>query len=183
MASRCQNEGSRMRSRKAGRKPVDQLTADDQIAFPVWEYVNDDGVGGADQDETWVHPVDALPIHTAENRVIGTRVRLANGSSPLAMLGNVDLARPDRTVHFLAISVFGPTGDTFDLARYHDVDASRRSPEALAAFLGLRVEEVFPIEYDISRLALADPGGARGIVDARPRVTLTHDELISLAIR
>ena len=171
-----------MRSRRVVCKPVDQLTADDLVAFPVWEYVDDDGVGGADQDETWVRPVDTLPIHTAENRVIGTRVRFANGFAPLAMLGNIDLARTDKTTHFLAISFFGSKGDTFDLARYHDVDASRRSPEALAAFLGLHVEEVFPIEYDISGLALADPGVAQGVVAVRPSVRLTNDELIALAI-
>ena len=123
-------------------KPVDQLTADDLIAFPVWEYTNYDGDGRGDRDETRVHPVSGLPIATAENRVIGTRVRLANGSSCLALLGNVDLASREKTTHFLAISFFGPKGLAFDLARYHDVDASQRSPKALAAFLNLRVEDV-----------------------------------------
>jgi hypothetical protein len=170
-----------MRSRRIARKSVGKLTADDLVAFPVWEYVNEDA-GNSDQDETWLRPVDTLPIHSAEYRVIGTRIRLANGFAPLAMLGNIDLARPDRTAHFLAISVFGPKGDTFDLARYHDADAGRRSPEALAAFLGLRVEDVFPIEYDIAGLVLAEPGAAQGVVEARPRVTLTDEELVSLAI-
>ena len=171
-----------MKSKRQSKKPVDQLTADDLIAFPVWEYTNDDGDGRGDQDETWVRPVCGLPIATAENRVIGTRVRLANGLAPLALLGNVDLASREKTAHFLAISFFGTKGLTFDLERYHDVDASQRSPEALAAFLKLRVEDVFPIEYDISQLVLADEHLARGVVNVQPSVTLTDDQLTALAM-
>ena len=171
-----------MQPRRQSKKPVDQLTADDLLAFPVWEYVNDDSLRHGDQDETWVRPVSGLPIDTAENRVIGTRVRLANGSSQVALLGNVDLASREKTTHFLVISFLGANGLGFDLARYHDVDASRRSPEALAEFLKLRVEDVFPIEYDFSELVLADGQVARGLIDARPSVTLTRKQLIALAL-
>jgi hypothetical protein len=171
-----------MKPRAAVRKQVDQLTADDLVAFPVWEYINDDGDGGGDQGETWVRPVSILPIDTAENRVIGTRVRLANGSFPLALLGNIDLASREKTTHFLAISFFGAKGLAFDLARYHDVDASQRSPKALAAFLNLRVKDVFPIEYDVSELVLADAHLARGLIDVQPSVALTDDQLTALAI-
>ncbi|HTB78345.1 MAG TPA: hypothetical protein VK762_34105 [Polyangiaceae bacterium] len=40
------------------RKPVSQLTADDFVAFPVWEYASDEE-GQEDRDETWVRPVGA----------------------------------------------------------------------------------------------------------------------------
>ncbi len=170
-----------MKPRRQSKKLVDQLTAHDLLAFPVWEYINDDGDGPTNQDETWVRPVSGLPIDTAENRVIGTRVRLANGSSPFALLGNVDLANREKTAHFLVISLVGAKGLEFDLARYHDVDASQRSPQAFAAFLGLRVEEVFPIEYDISELVCADERLAKGLIEVQPSVTLTRKQLIALA--
>jgi hypothetical protein len=171
-----------MKPRAPIRKPVGLLTADDLVAFPVWEYINDDAGGGGDQDETWVRPVSRLPIDTAENRVIGTHVRLANGECPLALLGNVDLFSREKTTHFLTIGFFGVQGHRFDLARYYDIDASRRSPEGLAAFLNLRLEDVFPIEYDISELVLADAHPARGLIDVQPSAVLTRDQLIALAI-
>ena len=38
------------------RKPIDQLTPDDLLAFPIWEFVSDEEeVEG--QDETWVRPL------------------------------------------------------------------------------------------------------------------------------
>ena len=38
------------------RKPVNELTVEDFLAFPVWEFATDEeGVEG--QDETWVRPV------------------------------------------------------------------------------------------------------------------------------
>jgi hypothetical protein len=43
------------------RKPVDELTLGDFVAFPVWEYADDEeGVEG--RDETWVRPVDTLVV-------------------------------------------------------------------------------------------------------------------------
>lgn len=38
------------------RKPVNKLTPEDLVTFPIWEFASDEeGVEG--QDETWVRPV------------------------------------------------------------------------------------------------------------------------------
>jgi hypothetical protein len=45
------------------RKPIDQLTADDLVVFPIWEFATDEE-DTEGQDETWVRPVDAPAIRT-----------------------------------------------------------------------------------------------------------------------
>jgi hypothetical protein len=38
------------------RKPVNELTVEDLLAFPIWEFAADEE-GAEGQDETWVRPV------------------------------------------------------------------------------------------------------------------------------
>jgi hypothetical protein len=40
------------------------------------------------------------------------------------------------------------------MARYHDIDSDTRGPDALAAFLKMKKEEIFPITWDIRQLAI-----------------------------
>lgn len=47
------------------RKPIDQLTASDLSAFPIWEYASDEE-DVEDQDETWVRPVDAQVVRKGQ---------------------------------------------------------------------------------------------------------------------
>lgn len=47
------------------RKPIDQLTASDLSAFPIWEYASDEEEV-EDQDETWVRPVDAQVVRKGQ---------------------------------------------------------------------------------------------------------------------
>ena len=132
-------------------KPIESLQVSDFNACPVWEYVNDDELG-----ETVVRPVKRIPAVSLTGRVVATKVRLANGDLRWALLGNVDLENPRLTEHFLWISVIHK-GKRFHLARYHDYDYAENGPHALAQFLGLGVDQVFPISYDISRYAKGDP--------------------------
>ena len=48
-------------------------------------------------------------------------------------------------------------GAWFDLARYFDPDPVERGPEALAHFLGLPVDEVFPISFDVREYVEGQP--------------------------
>ena len=109
-------------------------------------------------------------------------IRLANGTVLTGVLGNLELDDPHSTQHFLTLSVFRPDGAQFDLARYHDVDASEHGPAALAAFLGLPLEAVFPITYDVSSIVASPPDALRGTIPAEPRERLTKPQLIALAV-
>lgn len=158
-------------------KRVDELNEADLRYFPVWEYTNEENGGS----ELLVRPVASLPVSSLSNRLVGTDVRLANGSHVLGLLGNVDLANPRSTRHFLSLTVFR-AGSKFDLARYHDIGVRRFGPEALAAFLGLDVNAVFPIAYDLRELCVGLPEVLVGQLDQEPSERLTRAELIALAV-
>jgi hypothetical protein len=161
---------------KVAIKRVEDLAVADLRRFPVWEYANDDEKG-----ETAVQPVRKLPVKNLNGRLVGTQVRLANSTEVWAMIGNVEVNTPRVTQHFLTLSVF-QNGRWFVMARYHDFDVRERGPQALAAFLGLRIDEVFPISYDISRFSLGDPAALIGMIEKEPREKLTRAQIIALAL-
>jgi hypothetical protein len=157
-------------------KKLEDLTPADLENFPVWQYVNSDKSG-----ETLVRPVKKMPVKSLTGRVVGTQVRLANGASVCALIGNLDADNPQLTHHFLTLSIFR-NGRWFTMARYHDFDASERGPQALASFLSLQINEVFPILYDIGRFSLGDRAALTGTIEAEPREKLTRAQIIALAV-
>ncbi len=156
-------------------KSLLDLTTSDLAEFPVWEYVT-----GPD-DSVYVGSVKRYPVTDLQNRIVGTKVVLNNGDIFWAILGNIDLRNRRSTDQFLTMSIERHCV-WFDLARYHDVDYSRRGPHQLAQFLALPVTSVFPIEYDLSGYVSADPGLLKGIIPLEPRERLPQDQLIQLAL-
>jgi hypothetical protein len=154
-------------------KSVELLTVADFQTHPVWEFLNDDEIG-----EMMVQPVE-LPVESLDNRVIGDQVRLANGSWVWASFGNFDVTNPRATQHFLDISI-ERGGEWFHLARYHDVGFAEHSPEALARFLGLHVDDVFPISVDVRRYVQGDPKALTATVLKEPQERLARAELMEL---
>ena len=159
-------------------KDVSALTAADFEEFPVWEFTNTD----EDRGETIVRPVENMPVDSMGGRLIGTKVRLANGSQAWALLGNMDLLNLRLNQHFLTISIWR-SGRWFLMARYHDFDVAQRGPEELARFLELDVDDVFPIFYDISRICSGQPSVTIGSVLKEPGERLSGADLIALAVR
>jgi hypothetical protein len=158
-------------------KPVESLTVDDFRAHPVWEYLNDDEIG-----ETMTRPVEKLPVETLENRIVGTPVRLANGLEVWGSFGNFDVEDPRATQHFLALSI-ERRGEWFHLACYHRFDFKSHGPEALARFLDLSVDDVFPITVDVRRYVRGDPVALTAIILKEPQERLTQEELFALTFR
>ena len=70
-------------------KPAETLMVADFKAHPVWKFLNDDEIG-----ETMARPVEKLPVETLDNRLVGTKVRLANGLEIWGLLGNFDVTNP-----------------------------------------------------------------------------------------
>lgn len=97
-------------------------------------------------------------------------------------LGNLDPTNSCLTEHFLTLSIFRSDGTLFNLARYHDFDAEERGPAALAAFLGLPLDAVFPISYDLTCVVAGPLESLRGTITAEPRERLTGAEIIALAV-
>jgi hypothetical protein len=157
-------------------KPIEALEVGDLEAHAVWQYANVDGA-----NETLVRPIRRLPVARLAGRVVGTRVRLANGSCVWGLLGNIDESNARLTEHFLTLSVF-QDGRWFTLARYHDFDYSENGPGVLARFLGLPINEVFPIAYDIRQHVKGEPAALAGLIPKEPRERLSRSELIALAV-
>jgi hypothetical protein len=153
-------------------KPVEQVTVTDLRKYPVWEFILD---REEELGETHVRPVMELPVDTLGNRIVGTEIRLNNGIERWAILGNIWLRRARHTSHFLCLSV-ERYGQWFHLARYFDADYEQRGPKQLAAFLGLRIDEVFPITYDLTGVAVGLDEVIEGTIPMEPSEKLTEDE-------
>ena len=159
------------------RIPASALTPEHFARYPVWEFTNEERPG----DDTVVRPLAKLPVTDLGNRLVGCRVRLADGDFLWAMLGNVHLKDAISTEHFLTASLW--TGqEWFHLARYFDVDRGRRGPRALARTLGRRIAEIFPIEYDLTKVAVGRRAIVRGAIPARPLNRLSRKAIIKLAV-
>jgi hypothetical protein len=161
--------------KRSSLKLIDTLTIRDLEESPVWRYASLDG-------DPWVRPVERWPVEALAGKLIGSKVKLANGSEVWAIVGNVDPLDPRLTQHLIGISI-ERDGKWFSLARYHDVDRATAGPAALASFLEMAVPEVFPIAYDVRRFAKGDPAALAGVIQAEPQERLTLEELMRLDLR
>ena len=98
-----------------------------------------------------------------------------------ALIYNVMPESARQMEHLLTLSI-EHAGKWFDLARYHDIDYTNGSPEALARFLGLVVDEIFPISFDLRPYVEGDPAVLQGNVLREPRERLSRDEIIAMAL-
>ena len=157
-------------------KPVDSLRVLDLQAHPVWQYADREG-----SNETLVRPAKQVPVANLTGKVVGTQVQLANGERVWALVGNVDASNPRLTEHFLTLSI-ERSGQWFTLSRYHDFDYAEHGPEALAILLGLPIDDVFPITYDIRKYAKGDAAALSGQIRGEPRERLSRAEIIAMAV-
>jgi len=73
------------------RKPIDRLTVDDLVAYPIWEYAIDEEVVD-DRDETWVRP--GVLLHDGRYVVIDENDASARSSTAKALGLSVEQAFP-----------------------------------------------------------------------------------------
>lgn len=176
---RQQNSQRIMKSRcpkySQNNKPVDKLTISDLNRFPVWEFdLANEGLPG--RDETWVKPVKDLPVTDLSNRVIGTLTQLASGRSVFCLFDNIELQNQQMTEQFIGLTIIKENGDRFFLSRYFDSNYDTHGPDALALFLEMPVDDVFPITYDISELVIGIEKVTKGIIQKENPEKLTDDE-------
>jgi hypothetical protein len=158
-------------------KKFSEITIDDYRRCPVWEYVPN-----SEDADIWLKEVRKRPARHLNNRIVGTRVTLRNGEKCWAIVGNISVNSKRATEQFLTLSV-EKDSQWFNLARYHDVDYARRGPQQLAQFLNMEVNEVFPINYDISDVVSDLSEVVVGAVPVQPSEILSQDELVALAIQ
>ncbi len=142
-------------------KRVDDLTPADFAAYPVWEFA----LELEHVDDALVRPVTKLPVNTLTNRFVATQVHLANGETAWANLENIELNDAADTRKHLALSLFW-RGKWVAYFPPHDFGTGKQTPAALACALGLEVDDVFPISYDISNCCVGDPPVVKGTIEA-----------------
>ncbi len=157
-------------------KLVENIKIKDLEKFPVWQYINNDTIG-----ETSVKPVKKIPVKSTDGKIFGVKVNLANGRVIWATLCNVVAGNSRLTDHFLLISL-EYNDEWFTLARYYDFDYEQNGPKALADFLKMEVDEVFPISYDITPYVIGEKSALLGIILKDPKEKLTKPEIIALSI-
>ncbi len=156
--------------RKQPRR-LEDIPIAELMAVPVWKYALDAEV---ELGETAVRPVTEIPVHDLPNHIVATKVRLANGTFLNAILGNIDLQNVKSTQQSMVLSV-ERDGEWFHLANYYEF-YKEMGPDGLAKFLGLPVEEVFPITYDISKVAIGAPEVVKGTIPKEPPERLSDEE-------
>lgn len=157
-------------------KTFSAITIADLQQHAVWEFAID--CEASAREESVLRPFRDLPIRDFGNRIVGTIGTLANGDQVWIVLGNIDLRNSYKTEHFLTLTVFNRHGKQFQLARYHDVAIGAYGPSQLAEFLDLSIDDIFPIAYDISNIAIGDCDCVRRKVPVAPRQRLSRSELI-----
>jgi hypothetical protein len=103
------------------------------------------------------------------------------GSSVWAIIGNLDIKNAQKNEQFVLLSI-ERKGKWFRLERYFDFKYREHGREALARFLGLSVDEAFPIAYDVRKYAKEEANALASTVPKKPRVRLTKAELVALAV-
>lgn len=135
-------------------KYSNKLTVQDFKEFPVWEFTAKHEHIGLDGDLV-VIPVRNLPVSSLGGRFVGTEVKLANGCFSMVVLLGINLAKAKP----ISGMVFYRDNEMLMIRR----TASKvPGPEQVAKFLSLRLEDIFPISYDISQIAIGDASAIKG---------------------
>jgi hypothetical protein len=151
------------------------LQVPDLKAFPIWESIIDH------EADVSVFPVKDFPVSSLLGRVVGTQVTLGNGNQAWAIIMNLDTTDARKNRHLVQLEI-ERDGKWFFLDRYWDVEYPRSGPDALAQFLGMAVDEVFPITYDVRQFVEGNPPALVGTITREPEERLSRDQIIRMAV-
>jgi hypothetical protein len=160
-------------------KSISDITISDIKKYPVWEYISDEANY---PDESWIKPVKKYPVETLENRIIGLQVTIANGQKLWAIIENIDFSNDEITKHCISLDLFY-NDDWIPLARYYDINYNKYGPQQLADTIGLPIDEVFPIRYELPTSVCKVNHYNNGIIKKTPDVILSNDMIIDMIIK
>ena len=158
------------------RKSFPDLSVDDIREFSVWRFTNES------ESEYEIEVVFDRPCLDLEGVIVGTQLCLADGTRKWALVQNISRVGPKMNDHLLTLTI-EQDSVWFPLARYHDILFDEYSPKELASFLDKSVESVFPIQFDLREVLADDAPELTGLIREVPSVRLSHEELISLALK
>jgi hypothetical protein len=120
-------------------------------------------------------------VARAGGQLFSTNFVLACGATFPGFVGTLEESLPHLNRHLATFSFYTP-GRWFHLARYHDPDYQDRGPDALAAFLGHSVEEVFPFTFDIRGLIRTPGLELSWPIERSPEKRIARRELIAAVV-
>jgi hypothetical protein len=153
-------------------KSISDIIVSDIKRYPIWEYFYDDI---RCYDESWVRPVEKIPVDALDNRIIGIQVRLANDEYHWAIIEDIYLENEILTRHLISLDIF--YHDKWFPLSTHGIDYHRYGPQQFADFLGLPMDKVFPISYDFTNLVSYSNSQTIGKIQKEPIERLSHDEI------
>lgn len=157
-------------------RPIPEIPIDELLQYGVWTFDVDEESYVPEQDESWVIPVLHIPVTDFSNCIAVTKLKLNNNNYIIGILGNIQLLNFKKNNYIICLSIYN-NKSWFYLNRYFDVAYDVFGPKQLAEFLSLSINEVFPITYDISSLAVGDQRVLKGMIPSEPEIRLTKDEI------
>ncbi|WP_156117495.1 hypothetical protein [Collimonas arenae] len=155
------------------------VTPDDICKNWLWQYVpSKDG-------ELWVKPIHVKKTDKFSQRLAGCQVTLADGSSMWALIEGINVETPEFSKHnkelIIAIDNYG----WFRLAQYFDSRELKeiRGPEILCDLLGKKIDEVFPVEFDLRDRAKVDSSCLRGKFEVDPVWGMAQSDVMMILVR
>jgi hypothetical protein len=154
-------------------KPANKLTPRDWETYPVWTF-DLDNEGKPGRDETWMVPVKKLPATDIRNGGCRAKATLACGKPVTIVLRGVDL-NPEQSLKLIAQYRIKPITKAERAERLKPKipkfrifvkgawwDSQMNGLGDLTKALGLTIQEIFPIDYDISAFAVGVGFAVRG---------------------
>jgi hypothetical protein len=141
---------------KMKSRPLEEISFQELLDVGVWEYDLDEEDYTDEQDETWLRPTLEVPVDDSFFGVFAVPVRLGNGQQIPAVLHCIDLREPTKDN-----TAAGLTVEKDEIRCCDEFDV-------MAQFLGLSMDDVFPITYDLSAYAIGHSEAVRGVINRPP---------------
>ena len=126
-------------------------------------------VGDFEKHPIWIErdlgtytPALDLPVDDLESGYVGCNLLLANGSMIRGVISGIYLNDPELTEVTSTLTLI-KNGEMFGY-RKGLLEPYRSS--MIQEFLSLSLNEIFPIRYDISEIAIGHPDAVRGVINA-----------------
>jgi hypothetical protein len=137
-------------------KAVTEISTTDLAEHPIWEYCD-----STNEDGYALVPLTDLPVDSLDQRIVGTRVTLGNGTMLWAVLSGGDLSLPTFVEEDSGLILY-VDDERVSLGSAWERELPGYGAGDLCRKLGLTMEEVFPITFDVSHLVTGDRPALRG---------------------
>jgi hypothetical protein len=164
---------------KNSTRPLNSLQPDDVKKNRLWEFVpSKDG-------ELWVKSIASRKTKKFSGRLVSCQVTFANDSRHWALIEGIDIDTPEFSRHNREIRLFVEGCGWFHLAQYFDNEEIKkyRGESVLSEMMGLSVDEIFPIEFDVRELSSVDSSCLSGTFEVNPGWGLSKADVMALLVQ